>query len=241
MSYNRNYIRTHKGAKKIIVPTIKDKDREYYRIANRLGDYSLRSNDPILDELISGNNVSELQSQISKIILDRYNIHIPPQDYTDIQEALEHEYNRSTEVVSSIQFYRSADVLRRVFDGRPWKKVDINSELGRPHKKNKMSIKKLIKDINERALHRLIRHVEAAINRRLRYEQELKRSYQDKIHKLNLNKYKRPVVIKERAKYMGDDHVDFKINSIRRYVKPGFTDTFSNIKRRKKPKNIVLF
>lgn len=227
---------TKHNPSRIIYPTIRKKDDDYYQIAQRTGDYKIDRNDPILDILLASPNVTMIQEKISDAIKRRMNIIIPPQNYFDIQEAIEHVYNNNREVTSSIQFQRSADILRRVmqFD-HAWKSFDMKKELGPP--KSDININNLIADINTRALHKLIKIVEASIRQRLRYEKEMNRSYPSRINRRLMNRYTKPVPIKEKAKFNGPSHVDFGTNSIRRYVMPQYMDTFS-VPKDKQPREI---
>ena len=102
------------------------------------------------------------------------------------------------------QFQRSADILRRVlqFD-HVWKPFDMKKELGPP--KSEINIDNLITDINTRAFHKLVKIVEASILQRLRYEKEMNRSYPSRINRRLMNRYTKPVPIKEKAKFRQKD------------------------------------
>ena len=207
----------NKKFKKIVYPTKRKIDKDFYKILERKGIYQRKTRDPLLEDLQSYSNVTMIQDALCEIMKYEYNIYIPKQEYRDIREAIRQQYVDEFDVSSKILFSRMATSLRRSLQGdqaqlpfndkHEYKHSKfLNKKFPSSSLKKQMSIKNFKKDFNNKIIKTLVKLILFAIQKKQKYIKYMKKSYPDKI----ISKLKRrgKVVVrkKEIEKFNGKDH-----------------------------------
>ena len=218
--FNKNFIRTGHYNRNVL-PKQVEHNSGWYDNKRRIGLYKLDNRNPVEDALLNQDNLDLVQDILRKHILYYYDITIPKQEEADIKAALMLEYETHMRHNLSIKFQRTAIFLRRALEYdkayNPVTKKELakRSEIG--------NIAQYVYMCNVGALKNLIKAVLMAVSQRLRYENEMNKTYKEKLDR----KFKRRdyVVNKfsELAELNKDDNYNgIKESSIKRYVKYGF-------------------
>ena len=201
MQYNTNFIRSIKSPK-IRFPHYREKDELYNDKLERQGIFRPEQEDPILNYFRSKTNLTNMQDRLTDHARIKHGIIIPPQNTSDLVEAMEQEYEHQRRDATKIKYGRTITDLQMSMRGH-----DEQNKIKKLSKYpvDKPSIDRFIKIINNRAFNKLAKYLDQGINRRMRFEQEIVRPYKEKAMALSNRRYTKQARILEMKKHWGDD------------------------------------